>query len=115
MLVTCNHCGNRVLPKSDETCPSCGGVIDPEAMPTPPPAPTQPEPHTTGKFLNFLERKSKAGMLLGVGLTVMGAFGGSYQRRGTGATMEGSNLMWAGVVLIGIFFVLYLVTRRRKD
>ncbi len=113
MLVSCNHCGNRVLPKEDETCPACGGKIDPDATLLPPPPPTKVEPDTTGRFLNFLERKSKAGLFLGLALAAYGGFGGSYQRRGHGPVTQGNDLLWVGLILAGIMLLLYLLTRRR--
>ena len=32
MLVTCHHCGHRVLPTTQDGCPSCGQIIEPESL-----------------------------------------------------------------------------------
>ena len=47
-----------------------------------------------------ISQKGTAAIILGIGLSVMGLMGGSYQHRGVGHESGGSELLY-----IGLFFV----------
>lgn len=122
MLVYCNHCRNRVLPKDDDVCPNCHQTIDAEAsaamgaaalQAAQQPAPTSTTVPARRSFRDLIASRAKAGIFLGAALAVYGAFDGSYQRRGAGYAAGGKELLWVGAGVAVLSFVLFLLCRRK--
>lgn len=114
MLVTCNHCQTRVLPKEDGNCPSCGRTIDPNA--TLLPERPRPTALTAGRrYLDVVAFRAKAGIVFGLFLSGLAAFGKTYQWRENQPVFEGMRLFWAGLGISGFSIILYLLCRRKKS
>lgn len=100
-----------MLPKADDSCPSCTADLSkaPEYLPEAA-AQAQQERETRAKpsgFAGWIRGKSVIMIGIGVILAVMGMFGCSYQRRGAGYTASGSELTSIGIGLAVIGAVLY--------
>ena len=119
MLVICNHCGGRVLPKPESVCPSCNKTIDAplsasegQGLRAERAAVASGPPRWS--FRAMVERRSKVGILLGVALTAWGLFGGSYRHRGAGQFLSGMDLAQVGIGITVFATLVYLLCRTKK-
>lgn len=116
LTIVCNHCGERVIAKAGEHCPSCRLVIGggaPDAAADRPAEPAQPAAKAGG-MRGWLARRMRTLAIVGVVLCLYALLGGVFRGRGAGYAAEGRELVWIGLALFLLGTVMHLILRVRR-